>query len=149
MTWAITVGWSVVQPGPLLAPKSQFRSPRLASTVSVRRFSKGRRMTLARKGTRAISVDGVGFRWKIRGRPTYCQGLGWVPLTFVAESANGQGSLLVVELPVAHPGNWLDLPTASVTPSLVASSIRSAVDTGWLPEQPGPVLRVKAKLPTE
>lgn len=28
-------------------------------------------MTVARKGSRRIVVDGVQFRWKVRSRPTY------------------------------------------------------------------------------
>jgi hypothetical protein len=106
-------------------------------------------MTLARKGTRSISVDGVAFRWKVRGKPTYAQGLGWSPLCFVAELAEGAGARLVVELPVAHPSNWLLLPSASVTPGLVTASIRSALTDGWQPDRPGPVFRVRADLPVE
>ena len=33
-------------------------------------------MTLARKGSRGILVDGIGYSWKVRHRPTDSQGLG-------------------------------------------------------------------------
>jgi hypothetical protein len=49
----------------------------------------------APQGSRRIAVDGLVFRWLVRGRPTYCQALGWSPLTFVAELAadnRGHGS---------------------------------------------------------
>ncbi len=103
-------------------------------------------MTLARKGTRVISLDGVRYRWQVRWKSTYLQGPDWEPLRFVVEHIEGRGALLIVELPVPYPGNWLDLPTAPVTPSLVASSIRSALAEGWLPQQQGPPYRINADL---
>lgn len=41
-------------------------------------------MALVRKGSRLITVDGVTYRWRLRGRPTYDQGRtalteGWRP----------------------------------------------------------------------
>ena len=66
------------------------------------------------------------------------QALGWSPLTFVAELAGESGAPLVVALPYAHPGNWLDLPSAAVRPATVAAAIRQALSTGWQPGRPGP-----------
>jgi hypothetical protein len=60
-------------------------------------------VTLASKGSRRIVVDGLAFRWLVRRRPTYCQALGWAPLTFVAELLDESGAPLVVALPYAHP----------------------------------------------
>lgn len=94
-------------------------------------------MTLAARGSRRIVVDGVEFRWKVRGRPTYCQALGWTPLQFAAELAGRPGALLVVSLPYAHPGNWLELPSAPVRPAAVAAGIRAALADGWQPTRPG------------
>lgn len=98
----------------------------------------GEKVTLARKGTRRIVVDGVEFRWKVRHKPTYDQGIGASPLTFVAEPAERPESLLVVSLPHPHPGNWLDLPSVPVLPRTVATAIRLALARGWRPFQPGP-----------
>jgi hypothetical protein len=95
-------------------------------------------VTLASKGSRRIVVDGLAFRWLVRRRPTYCQALGWSPLTFVAELLDESGALLVVALPCAHPGNWLGLPTVSVRPAIVAAGIRKALAAGWDPHRPGP-----------
>ena len=106
-------------------------------------------MTLARRWSRNITLDGVEFRWKVRGKPTYSQGLAWSPLSFVAELAEGSGALLVVKLPYAHPSNWFDLPGIAVTPGLVAESIRSALASGWKPGRSGPAFQVQAELPAE
>ena len=95
-------------------------------------------MTLAAKGSREITIDGVAFRWKVRGRPTYSQANGWKPLIFVAEHAEWPGALLVVTLPYAHPGNWTDLRAAAVLPGTVAEAITHALAGGWRPSVPGP-----------
>lgn len=95
-------------------------------------------MALARRDSRRIVVGGRGYRWKVRHRPTYCQGNGWTPLMFVVELAERPASRLVVRLPVARPDNWLDLPGGVVTPALVAQCIADALATGWDPARPGP-----------
>jgi hypothetical protein len=94
-------------------------------------------MALPRKGSRRIAVDGLVFRWLVRRRPTYCQALGWSPLSFVVELADESGARLVVALPYAHPGNWLGLPSASVRPATVAAALRHALSAGWQPHRPG------------
>lgn len=99
-------------------------------------------MTLATKGTRRIVVDGVGYRWNLRGRPTYCQALGWAPLTFVAELAERPAAVLVVSLPFAHPSNWLGLPSGTVRPAMVAAAIRRALTGGWRPSESGPAFQL-------
>ena len=95
-------------------------------------------LTLARKGTRRIIVGSVAYRWKVRSRPTYCQAMGWSPLTFVVERAQPSGARLVVSLPFAHPSNWLGLPTGPVFPRTVAGAIVLGLDNGWQPSQRGP-----------
>lgn len=95
-------------------------------------------MTLARKGSRRITVDGIPFHWKVRGKPSYSQANGWTPLIFVVEQAERPGALLVASLPCAHPGNWLDLPAGAVVPGMVASAIKQALTDGWQPSSPGP-----------
>jgi hypothetical protein len=99
-------------------------------------------MTLATKGSRRITVEGVTFRWAVRRRPTYCQANGWSPLSFVVEQAEQPGALLVVSLPCAHPGNWIGLPSQPVMPETVAVGIRQAVAAGWRPSRPGPAFKM-------
>ncbi|WP_067832796.1 hypothetical protein [Actinomadura kijaniata] len=99
-------------------------------------------MAIARKGTRWIDVDGTAYLWKVRHRPTYSQGIGESPLTFVVERVEEPGALLVVSLPCAHPANWVGLPSATVLPSTVAEGVRTALGRGWRPGRPGPAFRV-------
>ncbi|TXS41315.1 hypothetical protein EAO75_41800 [Streptomyces sp. uw30] len=49
-------------------------------------------MTLVRKGSRRIVVDGTAYRWRMRGRPAYVQGLAWSPCTFAVEHADTPGT---------------------------------------------------------
>ncbi|GAA0575421.1 hypothetical protein GCM10009546_42510 [Actinomadura livida] len=105
-------------------------------------------MTLAKKGSRHIVLDGSTYRWKVRGRPTYSQGLGESPLTFVVEAADTKGALLVVSLPCAHPSNWLLLlPTGAVLPRTVSKAIRQALASGWTPTEPGPAFTLTLTTP--
>lgn len=99
-------------------------------------------MTLVSRGSRRIVVEGLVFRWVVSRRPTYCQGLGWSPLTFVAELLDESGSLFVVALPYAHPGNWLGLASVPVRPATVAAGIHQALEAGWQPRRPGPAFAV-------
>ena len=93
-------------------------------------------MTIARKGSRLVHVDGVTYRWSLRPRPTYAQGLGGA-LTFAVVDEASPGSTLVVTLDVARPDNWLGEPSASVTPATVERAIRKALSNGWRPGQNG------------
>ena len=38
-------------------------------------------MAIPKKGSRLITVDGTGFRWRVRRKPTYCQGNSRGPMT--------------------------------------------------------------------
>ncbi|SDT81001.1 hypothetical protein SAMN05216371_6509 [Streptomyces sp. TLI_053] len=99
-------------------------------------------MTLPRKGARTVTVDRVVYRWTVRRRPTYGQGLGQSPLTVAVEQAGAPGSVLVVRLPGAHPGNWLGLPAAVATPASVALAVHEAREQGWRPGSPGGPFRL-------
>ncbi|MFI8295069.1 hypothetical protein ACIGCZ_03870 [Streptomyces nigra] len=94
-------------------------------------------MALVRKGSRIIVVDGVAYRWRLRGRPTYFQGLAWSPCTFAVEHADTPGATLVVTTDQPHPSNWLDLEAEPVLPSPVAAAVRLALREGWTPTKPG------------
>ncbi|MGC7095083.1 hypothetical protein ACPZ19_10490 [Amycolatopsis lurida] len=94
-------------------------------------------MALVRMGSRRIVVDGVTYRWRVRGRPTYAQGLGSSPLTFAVEQADVRGAVLVVTTDQPHPGNWLEIPARPILPVHVADAIRAARAMGWTPEKPG------------
>lgn len=99
-------------------------------------------MAIARKNSRRIVVDNVTYRWTVRRRPTYSQGLA-SPISFVAELLNEPAGRLLVSLPAARPDNWLGAASAVVTPALVARQIADARAAGWEPARRGQVLKVK------
>ncbi|WP_314246189.1 hypothetical protein [Streptomyces sp. DSM 40907] len=94
-------------------------------------------MALVRKGSRLITVDGSTYRWRLRGRPTYVRALVMSPLAYAVEHAEAPGTTLVVTTDRPHPGNWLGTPGNPVLPAQVADSIRTALTTGWRPQNPG------------
>ncbi|MFD7708029.1 hypothetical protein ACFV6E_34720 [Streptomyces sp. NPDC059785] len=94
-------------------------------------------MALVRKGSRRIVVDGTAYRWRLRGRPTYSQGLAWSPCAFGVEHADAQGMTLVVATDQPHPGNWIGREAGPVRPSRVAAAVRLALREGWTPTVQG------------
>ncbi|MFE2288644.1 hypothetical protein ACFXDJ_31315 [Streptomyces sp. NPDC059443] len=94
-------------------------------------------MALVKKGSRLIIVDGTAYRWRLRGRPTYDQGLVHSPLTYAVEHAQTPGTTLVVTTNQPHPSNWFGTVGSPVLPAQVADSILTALTAGWTPENPG------------
>ncbi len=94
-------------------------------------------MALVRKGSRRIVVDGTVYRWRIRHKPSYCQGLAWTPLSYAVEQVDSAGTVLVVKTGQPHPSNWINAPAAPVRPADVANGIRAALAHGWSPSRPG------------
>lgn len=94
-------------------------------------------MALVRKGSRRIVVDGTVYRWRLRGRPTYFQGLAWSPCTFAVEHADTPAAALVVTTSQLHPSNWIGREAEPVLPSGVAAAVRLALREGWTPTAPG------------
>jgi hypothetical protein len=94
-------------------------------------------MTIPRKGSRRLTVDGVPYRWSVRPRPTYSQGIGQSPLSFAVVNDHAPGSTLVVTLDAMRPDNWLQEPSAVVTPNMVELAIRKALSEGWHAQQGG------------
>lgn len=99
-------------------------------------------MALQRKGSRRIVVGEGTYRWRLRGKPTYDQGMCWSPCSYAVEAAgeNGAapGSVLVVLLDRPHTGNWVNRQTTPVLPAEVADHIHIALRLGWTPARPGP-----------
>ena len=94
-------------------------------------------MALVKKGSRLITVDGITYRWRLRGRPTYEQALVHSPLTYAVELADTPGTTLVITTDQPHPSNWFGSQGSPVLPSQVADTIRTALTGGWTPERPG------------
>ncbi|WP_433792950.1 hypothetical protein [Actinoplanes sp. CA-252034] len=99
-------------------------------------------MAIPRKGSRLITVDGTVYRWAVRAKPTYDQGLNWRPLTFAVEHAAAPGQVLSVETSSPRQDNWLSLPGTPVTPLTVEQSVRAALVAGWQPNRSDGVFRL-------
>ncbi|WP_172387051.1 hypothetical protein [Streptomyces sp. MNP-20] len=95
-------------------------------------------MALGRKGSRRIVVDSQTYRWRLRPRPTYSQGLCWTPCTYAVTHADRPGTTLVITTGQPHSSNWIGRTSAPVLPSDVADHIRTALAQGWVPDRPGP-----------
>ena len=61
----------------------------------------------------------------------------WSNIGLAVEVAGGQGSVLVVQVPQYHPGNWVQKPAEPVLPQQVADYIQQARRLGWQPMQAG------------
>ncbi|GII34363.1 hypothetical protein Pmi06nite_78050 [Planotetraspora mira] len=94
-------------------------------------------MTLPKKGSRLITVSDTTYRWRVRHKPTYCEGVGWSHMTFAVELAERPHNVLLVTLPYARPDNWVLEQSMSVRPALVADCICRAINEGWTPHRPG------------
>lgn len=99
-------------------------------------------MALGRKGARRIVVDGTTYRWRLRRRPTYFQGLAWAPCTFAVEHVDNPGTTLVVTTGQPHLSNWIGREAKPVMPSDVALAIKTALRDGWAPSAPGSSLHL-------
>ncbi|MBN8467063.1 hypothetical protein JYJ95_11090 [Corallococcus exiguus] len=77
-------------------------------------------MTLRRKGTRRIVVEGTNYRWMVA--PNDEPGLG-----IVVERESGGGQRMLT---------WVEHGTI-IAPGLVRDAILHALEAGWTPELPG------------
>ena len=89
-----------------------------------------RRMTLARKHSRIVRVDGVRYRWTVANRRD-------PEVTIVVEHAETPGRRMIT-----GAGLW-----CVATPAVVRRAIRLARAEGWDPAGRGPEFRLVADLP--
>lgn len=89
-------------------------------------------MTMPRKNTRLITVDGIQYRWVLSSHHALC----------VADRD------IIVEFADTPAGKLLAKPTAidqwfgddydyTITPALIETGIRKAINNGWAPSDPG------------
>lgn len=92
-------------------------------------------MTIPRKGTRLITVDGNRYRYLIKVPPkNYCSPYPDEYMTL----------LLVQEAVSKGAGNILKVPTdLTITPKFVSEIIRSGIKNGWEPHKKGPPVYLK------
>ncbi|MEV0582729.1 hypothetical protein [Nonomuraea sp. NPDC050310] len=106
-------------------------------------------MTMPKRGSRPITVDGVVYRWRV---PKWSRGVdgGWKQLSFTVQRADEPGGVLVVTLPCARPDNSHGERTIVVRPVLVSACIRRALGQGWAAHARGAAFRLtvtEAELP--
>jgi hypothetical protein len=94
-------------------------------------------MSIARKGSRRIIVESTAYRWAIRPRPTYRQGLAQGNLRFAVALEEGGRTTLLVTLGAARPDNWMMAEASIVSPSIVERAIRLSLQQGWRPGEAG------------
>ena len=90
-------------------------------------------MSITKKGSRRIVVDGTVYRWMIRRKPSRGQADYAEPLTFAVAQENIRGSLLHVKMNAARYDIMHDVPHSVVSPKTVAAAIRKALTAGWQP----------------
>ena len=93
-------------------------------------------MALPRKHSRVIDVGGVRYRWLVRSRPTYWQGIG-DSMTCGVSLAEKPASILLVDFSSARPDNWVERSSGVVTPRVMRDVIETALAQGWDPRERG------------
>ena len=106
-------------------------------------------MTMPRKGSRPIVVEGQPYRWRVRRKPTLGQVEGFSPLSISVECLTkphtAPGSVLLLDTERGRFDAWYvpndrSLPvlaSKAATPREVADGIREALKKGWRPNCPG------------
>lgn len=96
-------------------------------------------MTLPRKGSRRVRVGDTEYAWRIRKKPTYSQATRQTPMRLAVQACTtGPHSVLVVDLKVSRPDNWVSPHQTSVTPAVVRDIVDLALAAGWAPLRAGP-----------
>jgi hypothetical protein len=90
-------------------------------------------MTLPRKTSHPIVVEGINFRWCIGKREHPGQALGFTDRVIV--QADGRGAPLIRIL------GWEPYDQLELTPRVVAEFIQDALRDGWKPLEPGAPFR--------
>ncbi|MEZ4454532.1 MAG: hypothetical protein R3B09_34085 [Nannocystaceae bacterium] len=96
-------------------------------------------MSLPKRGSRPLEVDGVRYRWRLRGRATAGQRSGATPLLIAIAAEEGEGPAMIVRH-LAHPRRAAAERhyTRAITPAEVAAHVREGIAAGWRPKEPGP-----------
>lgn len=101
-------------------------------------------MTIPRKGSRKIVVDGVKYRWLIRRKATYSQAdYGDGKIHVAIESDDKNGTILLIETDRPHPADCATDEVIPVKPSDVASWIKAAIGKGWNPKKSSATFRIQ------
>lgn len=88
---------------------------------------------IPKKGRRIVRVDGAEYAWTIRKKPTYLEAIGASMALAVQAHSDEPGSVLVVDLKIPRPDNWLRPHQTAVKPAMVREMIAGALASGWRP----------------
>jgi hypothetical protein len=99
-------------------------------------------MSIARKGSRRILVECTAYRWAIRPRPSYWQGLAQGNLRIAVELEEDGRTTLLVTMDAARPDNSMMAKASTVSPAIVERAIRIALQQGWRPGEAGSALEL-------
>jgi hypothetical protein len=95
-------------------------------------------MAIPKKGSRSVEVGGTSYDWRIRKKPTYSQAAFQSAMSLAVQlSREGAHSVLVVNLQVSRPDNWIRPHQTAVKPAMVRDMIRRALTAGWAPNRAG------------
>ncbi|QLQ31494.1 MAG: hypothetical protein HZT40_07690 [Candidatus Thiothrix singaporensis] len=95
-------------------------------------------MSIPKKGSRALIIKGVSYRWRIRQKPTYCEGTFISGFSIAVERVDQPSQcILLLKSDFPRPDNWFTQVSQSITPKMIAASIEEALIHGWQPENAG------------
>ncbi|WP_216618733.1 hypothetical protein [Corallococcus carmarthensis] len=107
-------------------------------------------MSIPKKGSRRVRFGETDYDWRIRKKPTYSQGVADTPMLLAIQaSADVPRRVLVVDLRVSRPDNWLSPHQTGVTPAMVRDIIRRALAAGWIPLGAGSPFRFEYGVPRD
>lgn len=93
-------------------------------------------MTIPRKGSRIVQFGEHKYVWRIRKKPTYAQGAFQTPMRVaIQRSGSSTGGVLIVDLIVSRPDNWISPHQTAVTPATIRDIVARAIAKGWDPEK--------------
>ncbi|MFP2899814.1 hypothetical protein [Corallococcus sp. 4LFB] len=99
-------------------------------------------MSIPKKGSRRVRFGETDYDWRIRKKPTYSQAVADSPMLLAIQaSEEGPRRVLVVNLRISRPDNWIAPHGTGVTPAMVRDIIRRALAAGWSPLGAGPPFR--------
>ena len=86
-------------------------------------------MSMSKKGSRPISVDGTDYRW------SFFENSGWNDV--LVQVAHGRGRKLHVHVEWEQVPAQPNMPGPLITPAFVREAILTGLRDGWEPEQTG------------
>lgn len=102
-------------------------------------------MAIPKKGSRKIIVDDIEYRWRIRWKPSYGQGIGESNLTAAIELYENPQSPLIITFPWLRPDSWVGKTKESVTPKDIETCVKNALSQGWKPNVKGKIFNFTYK----